>query len=229
MCYYVSVKEKNQLKNLLPEALKIEDYRQGYFLSGFEHPELPGITAAKADTVQGLIWGIIPEWASASAAAELQRKTLNARSETVFSTPMYRSYATQRCLLLVDGFYEWQHSGKEKIPHFIYRKGRQLMAFGGIYAESPHLQKTTCSIVTTAANPLLSTIHNTKLRMPLILSQKDWDHWLDPKADQTAVERLMVPYAGDDLMAHAIATINPKADNNRPEVQEPVLRQGTLF
>lgn len=235
MCYYVSVKEKNQLRGILPDSVKVLDYQPGYFQSGFTHPDLPVMTMEQPDLVQPIEWGLIPKWArSDQEAAELQNKTLNARSETIFTTPMFRSYAPgNRCLIFVDGFFEWKHVGKEKIPHFIYLDGHRPFALGGLYADwsrpnTPGEQIRTCSIVTTASNDLMTDIHNTKHRMPLILPLDSWDTWMNPSATQDEVMLVAQPYTGN-LKAHAVRKINLRVDNNTPSVQEPRVWNLPLF
>lgn len=227
MCYYVSVKEKNQLKGLLPGSTIIKDYKSGYFLNGFSHPELPAMCLDNTSMVAPARWGLIPSWARTQDKAEdVANKTLNARSETMFTTPMFRDYAPKnRCLIFVDGFFEWKHEGKSKIPYFIYVKDHRPFAFGGLYSDSnlPSPGIRTCSIITTAANELMSDIHNTKLRMPLILPEEVWSAWLDPGASRKEIEELSVPYQGGDLLAHTIMPLTSLSEDekNSPSVQHP--------
>lgn len=236
MCYYVSVKEKNQLKGLLSGEVSIQDYRPGFFFSGFNQPELPIMPSDNPSSVQAVQWGLIPGWTkSHEQANETRTKTLNARSETMFTTPMYRQYASSnRCLIFVDGFFEWKHVGKDKIPHFIYMEDHRPFAFGGLYADwhirGPEKTTTrTCSIVTTASNDLMTDIHNSKLRMPLILPEESWSVWLNPHATQQEVMNVAMPYHKNDLYAHTIRKLNPRAFNDTPSVQDPVEWPMPLF
>lgn len=81
---------------------------------------LPLITQGKPEIIQLIPWGLIPSWANESQAKELPLKTLNAKSETIFEKASFEpSILKQRCLVLVDGFFEWQHNGKEKIEYEI--------------------------------------------------------------------------------------------------------------
>jgi len=83
--------------------------------SGFSHPKLPIITQAKPGLIQLISWGLIPAWATAEQASTLPNQTLNAKSETIFEKASFEpSVLRQRCLVLVDGFFEWQTRGKEK-------------------------------------------------------------------------------------------------------------------
>ncbi|MBT4843715.1 MAG: SOS response-associated peptidase, partial [Anaerolineae bacterium] len=50
------------------------------------------------------LWGFIPSWAK-----NAKFSSINARSETLAEKPSFKgAYKYKRCLILVDGFYEWQ-------------------------------------------------------------------------------------------------------------------------
>jgi putative SOS response-associated peptidase YedK len=159
--------------------------------------------------------------------------TLNARSETVFNLPSFRSViGKKRCLVIVDGFYEWHTIGKNKYPHFIYLKDKKAFAMGGIYDEwaDPDTGEiiTTCSILTVPGNPLMSRIHN-KMddmgnpdpRMPLILNLKDERAWIDQSLPKNEIESLMKPFDENQMSAHTISKLitSRKEDSNVPAVK----------
>ena len=153
------------------------------------------------------------------------KKTLNARSETLFTTPMYRSAASNRCLVFVDGFFVWKHEGKEKLPHYIQMPEHGVFTLGGIYTkwrDKEGGELTTCSIITTPANELMTTIHNSKKRMPLILPKNAWSAWLDPKAKREHIEHLMRSYPEGALEAREISKLitTRGVETNVPEVQQ---------
>jgi putative SOS response-associated peptidase YedK len=217
MCYHTSTPKKKDLKNFLPEPIVIDDYEAHYHLTGFSHPELPVMLQKEPDRVQQAVWGFIPAWAKPDQTAELMNKTLNARAETIFTTPMFRGAAPgHRCLIFVDGFFEWKHEkvgGKlKKIPHYIRMPDHKPFALGGLYShwidknDSGEVT-TTCSIITTEANELMATIHNSKKRMPLVMNEDDWNVWLDPKASEAQVKHVMRPFQDGKLDAHEISTM----------------------
>lgn len=110
MCYHVSTPKKKDLKKILDDQIKIDVFEPHYHVTGFAHPELPVLLQKERDRIQNAIWGFIPIWAKAEEAAQLMNKTLNARAETIFTTPMFRQAAPgHRCLIFVDGFFEWKH------------------------------------------------------------------------------------------------------------------------
>jgi putative SOS response-associated peptidase YedK len=115
-------------------------------------------------------------------AADIRKGTYNAKAETIFQKPSFRSsIKDRRCLVLADGFFEWQHLGAKKYPYYIRLKSREAFAIAGIWDEWKTGGKPvrTFSVVTTEASPLMARIHNTKKRMPVILHRDDEKRWLD--------------------------------------------------
>jgi putative SOS response-associated peptidase YedK len=142
-------------------------------LNGFEFPKAPIITNKNRQAIQLFNWGLIPDWASDTWNKSY---TLNARLETLTEKPAFKDCIENRCIILTDGFYEWQHIGKQKIKYNI-GFDHQLFAFAGLYTASA--QQSTFTIITTKAEGVMKTIHNTKLRMPVALkSLQAIDLWL---------------------------------------------------
>jgi len=224
MCFSVSVPAKNKITDLLFGTYKISDYQEFFHVSGFTHPLLPVLLADH--TVRPMEWGLIPEWIKdADAAKDIREKTLNARAETIFDLPSYKAGAiARRCIIFVDGFYEWQEVAGKKQPYYIYTG--QPMAFAGICASwtdrSTGEVKDTCTIITTAAIGIMAKIHNTKKRMPVILPQNQWDTWLDKTAPRQTIESLLLPLETTALKAHPISKLitSRTQDTNVPEVQQ---------
>lgn len=153
--------------------------------NGFQHPATPIITKESTESIQLFHWGLIPHWAKDSS---IRKNTLNARLETIHEKPSFRNYVNNKCLILADGFYEWKWldpKGKKKEKYLITVENNEAFAFAGIYSQ--WIDKTTgeilntYSILTTAANKLMSEIHNTKKRMPVILRPEEEKYWLNSK------------------------------------------------
>ncbi len=93
----------------------------------------------------------------------------------------------KRCLVLVNGFYEWQTLEKDKIPYFIGLSGDTAFALAGLFDQwvNPETGEIldTFTVITTRANPMMEVIHNSKKRMPVIIGRKDEQTWLDVKND----------------------------------------------
>lgn len=198
-----------------------------YFVSAFEHPDLPIVTKDKIVMSQ---WGLIPSWVKNNLVAEeIRKKTLNAKSETIFEKPSFSdSIYKKRAILGVTGFFEWQTVENQKHPYFIHSKNNPWLSLGCIYSnwlnkETGELQ-CTFSIVTVAANDLLSEIHNTKKRMPLVLT-KEMEHlWLNEKVDVENLKSLMQPVSSKELAAYKVSTFLNYSKNNRniPEAIKPL-------
>jgi putative SOS response-associated peptidase YedK len=184
-----------------------------------------------ARQLRELRWGLVPRWAK-----DPQRKNqiINLRAETVREKPTWqRNLAQRRCIIPIDGFYEWQAQGKgqRKQPFYITARDGKPLALAGLWGtwRDPDADKGkhdgdgelwTCTILTTTANRLMGSVHH---RMPVILPPEAWDEWLDP--DNHDVERLtaLLEPAPEELLALwpvDQAVSNPR--NNRPELVEPM-------
>lgn len=174
MCYRTSLKlYANALENEFRVKVSFE-VPEGEF-NGFTFPETAVILNSDPDKVDLASWGLMPHWAKQDFK---RANTLNARIETIAEKPSFRSYAGNRCLVPVTSFFEWQwldEKGKEKQKYEISTGGK-VFAMGGIYAERNGV--ITYSIVTTEANELMAEIHNTKKRMPLVLTPENREYWL---------------------------------------------------
>jgi putative SOS response-associated peptidase YedK len=172
-------------------------------------------------------WGLVPSWAKDESIGV---RMINARSETLLEKPAFRSAAKRRrCLIPASGFYEWTEVEGKKQPFLITSVTGDLLAFAGLWEEwsSPDGDLTTCTIITCEANGKISDLHD---RMPVILSQEDFETWLDSDA-HTAPEaaELLVPYP-DDLLT--TVAVDPRIGNVRfQERPEPVAtyKQQGLF
>ena len=214
----------------------------GYFLSGFDRPLLPVITALlnpqkPTYNLSAMQWGMVPHWCkSPEQAKELSTYGLNARTETLTEKPLFRdAWKSQPCLVPVSGFFEWQAIGKKKQPHYIYASDLQPLLFAGIYAqwtdtETGELQQSY-AIITTDANPLMREIHNVKLRMPVILETAEAKAYL--LGDATLRETLLKPCDNAILTAHPVASWlnHTRANRNVKEALLPIEKDfpQTLF
>jgi putative SOS response-associated peptidase YedK len=166
--------------------------------NAFQFPKTPVITDKNRELIQMFQWGLIPHWAKND---EIKKNTLNARVETIHEKPSYKYALQNRCLILSDGFYEWQwldSKGKQKQKYLITLPDNQLFAFAGLYNTwadpSTGEMINTYTILTTEANELMSIIHNSKKRMPLILNPEDEYLWLSgEKWQQKEIQLVATP------------------------------------
>jgi len=146
-----------------------------------------------------LQWGLIPFWSKEA------KGIINARVETIDEKASFKeSFEKRRCLILADGFYEWERMGKISQPYYFQMKDSAPFAFAGIWDRWHDNGRsiTSCAIITTTANQLLSTIHH---RMPVILGSESYDLWLNEESRSADLKDLLVPYPADQMTSHAVS------------------------
>lgn len=189
-------------------AEKILKEQKQYRVNAFSFPDCPVITSDPELHI--FKWGLIPFWVKDQKQAdEIKRMTLNARADTVFQKPSFREpIMKKRCLVPSTGYFEWRHEGNKKIPYYIYVKDEPIFSMAGVYDSwldrSTGEVISTFSIITTEANELTGYIHNTKHRMPAILSLEDEERWLDLKLGESDIEQLLIPFPADRMDAYVI-------------------------
>ena len=163
-----------------------------------------------------LRWGLIPHWITDLKSA---RSPINARSETAASTPMFRDpLAHRRCLVPVDGFYEWRHEGKQRLPTHITVASHRPFSLAGLWDtwRTPEgLEVVTFTIVTTDANEAIRGLHD---RMPVFIAREDRHRWLTDDAHAT---ELLKPWAGEPLQLVAVNPLVNKSTVDDPRCLEP--------
>lgn len=166
--------------------------------------------------VQGVRWGLIPAWAKDAA---IGNRMINARGESLHEKPSFkRPLKKQRCLILADGFFEWQAvpGEKRKQPLYIRRRDAAPFAFAGLWDrwKSPEGERlTTATIITTGANRLVAPIHD---RMPAILTPEHVPIWLaGGERDIEPLQACLAPYPAELLELYPVSTrVNtPKHDD----------------
>jgi putative SOS response-associated peptidase YedK len=161
-------------------------------------------------------WGFLPHWYKAPNDGPL---LINARAETIAEKPAFRAAARERrCLIVASGFYEWTVTpDKTRLPWYITRTDGAPLAFAGVWQdwEVEGTSHTTCAVVTTGANPEMSTIHH---RMPVILSPADWPLWLGEAGKGAALLMQAAP-AGTVQMHRVDRAVN----SNRARGSELIL------
>ncbi len=194
-----------------------------HFGNAFTHPQLVVYTDAAPRDPQLSLWGLVPSWVKDDAQRkQLWNQTLNARGESIFEKPAFRTSAkSKRCIVHVEGFYEHHHFGKKTYPYFISIKGHDHFALAGLWEQWKDKETNellhTFSIVTTEGNDLLRRIHNrpgsgpggqsSAPRMPVILTEAEEDLWLAPinnTADEEAIKALIKPFPAEAMAAHPV-------------------------
>ena len=175
-------------------------------------------------------WGLVPYWATDPTIGS---KLINARAETLTTKAAFKeAFKRRRCLVLADGFFEWQKQGATKTPLFIHLDPDRPFGFAGLYETwTPPLGEplVTCTIITTEPNELVRPIHD---RMPVILPKAAEDFWLDSAVeDPTRLLDLLQPYPAAEMAAYTVSNLVNSVKNDSPACIEPAaaMRQPLLF
>jgi putative SOS response-associated peptidase YedK len=182
---------------------------------------VPVIFGSAPEEISLATWGFVPHWAK---DPKKTKPMINARGETVAEKPYFRdAFKKRRCLILADGFYEWDRNGEKKIPYLIRRKDTEPFAFAGIWdevtSESDSGAHETVAIVTIGANKLMSKIHD---RMPVILHEKDEAAWLDEGTLPEEATALLQQFEDKALEMYQVSPKINKVSFNNPAALEPV-------
>ncbi len=156
-----------------------------------------------------LRWGLVPSWAGDPA---IGNRMINARAETAAEKPAFRAaLRSRRCLVVADGFYEWQRVGNRKQPYFFHLRNDRPFAFAGLWEiwQAPDQSRIeSCTLLTTVANELVRPIHD---RMPAILASADYAQWLDAGEEEPKrLKSLLGPYPSEAMAAYPVG---PRVNN----------------
>lgn len=149
-------------------------------------------------------WGLIPSWSNNKS---IGAKMINARSETLLEKSAFkRLLSTNRCIVPLDGFYEWKSNGKSKIPYRIVTTDQDIFSVAGLYDQwiNPETKEVwyTFTIITIPANKLMQQIHD---RMPVILPKENEPYWLAPDLAVNDVLGLMVAYPAEAMNLYEVS------------------------
>ncbi len=202
------------------EDAELPNFRPSYNICPTQ--DLFGVTREPSGKrrAQNMHWGIIPKW---SKDRKLKFATFNARAEDMLEKRTYAPLWSkrQRCLLVVDGFYEWRKSDKQ--PFTIYRADKEPLVLAGLYEDwtDPASKETvrTCTVVTTAANEAMSALHD---RMPVILESTQWGPYLGENGSPADAYAMLTPAANDVVKYHPVSKAVGNVKNHGPDLAEPI-------
>lgn len=175
-------------------------------------------------------YGLIPSWARDNKSINI-----NGRCETLFEKKSFReSFKSKRCLIPINGWYEWKKENNSKIPHFLKPSKSDSFVCAGLYDEwyDNIAGKTILSItlITTEPNDKVAKIHD---RMPVILDKKDWEKWLNNNTTLEELNSLFRPCSDDEITIDEVSTFVNKVSNDSVEClskdTKKVYTQNTLF
>lgn len=180
----------------------------------------PVITQEEPHVIHLFRWGLIPFWAKDT---KIGASMINARIEGIESKPAFRqAFQKRRCLVPMDGYYEWQKTEAGKIPYRIKLKNTEIFSTAGLYEtwKGPD-QKIIKSftIITRAADPLIAHLHD---RMPFMLMPEQESLWLDGNVPTKDVIENMQPVPADYLTWYRVSDRVNKVRENDPGLIEAV-------
>ena len=166
--------------------------------------EFPVIYKKEKILIEYMKWGLIPSW---TKELDLKKIIINARSETLYDKPAFKSLIKKkRCLIPSNGFYEWKLEDRKKIPYYISLKNNSIFAFAGLYdswIDGLGTENKTFTIITTKSNSLVETIHS---RMPVILVNKNEERWLDENIDNSeSIIDMLKPYNPGEMKIERVS------------------------
>ena len=168
-------------------------------------------------------WGLVPFWAK---DAKIGYSTINAKAETVATSPSFReAFKYRRCLVPADAFYEWQKiDAKTKQPFAIGMQDGSPYAFAGLWERwhdaGAEAALETYTILTTDPNAVLEPLHN---RMPVILAPKDYDRWLAPAEPQQLPTDLLRAFPAELMTAWKVDRQVGNVRNNTDACIQPLV------
>lgn len=178
----------------------------------------PLVTSENHENIVAGHWGYLPSWATPENKA---REVINARSETLFEKPYFKSSIVhRRCLIPVTGFFEWKREGTHKSPYRFHQEG-EIFSLAGLYTtvkgkdgvEMPHY-----AIITREANELMAPIHD---RIPVIIEPSNEKLWVEDGLPPDEIGRLLGPVPADFLIRTEVSTLVNNPRNDSPEVIIP--------
>lgn len=179
------------------------------------------ITADRPGEIEQYHFGLVPHWAK---DVKIGYKMFNAKSETITELPSFKPLMNKgkRCLVLVDGFYEWKTAGREKLPYRFELTNREVFAFAGLYSHwlNPTNQQwyRSFSIITTTPNETVGELHD---RMPVILSKEEEKLWLTQDVPVKELLPLLDAYPDDEMKKFRVSKEVNKAVNNYADLILP--------
>jgi len=229
MCYRYSIQSDATVLTSRFHTTVQEPLEKRYHVGAFDQTLLPVIASEQPTRIQLFSWGLIPPWVHTSTQAQdIRKKTVNARAETIYEKPAFRHAAlNNHCLVLADGFFEWHEYLGRKFPYYIRLPSQEPFAMAGLWEPWKHpltgeLMKTY-TIITTEANTMMQTIHNTKKRMPVILKKTVEPQWLTTGLTREQALPMLAPLDDGLLEAFTISKLLTTKEKNLnvPEVLQP--------
>lgn len=214
------IPRSSNLGNRPVRFVDTDRYRPAYNVSpGSNLPVIRRDTGANDEgaVVQCMKWGLIPSFTKKTEKPDYYRM-FNARSESIGEKASFRRLLPgNRCLVVVEGFYEWKKDGSKKQPYYIHMKDDRPLVFAALYDSWKNSEdeiQYTFTILTTRSSSALGWLHD---RMPVILANKgSTDEWLNGSSS-SKFDSLLKPYEEPDLVWYPVTPAMGKTSFDGPE------------
>lgn len=215
------------LQAAFPSVTLPDSYQPRYNIA----PQSPVavISNANPQLVDHMIWGLIPAW---ERGVKMTKFLINARSESVHTKRTFStSFVRRRCLILVDGYFEWlKVSGvKKKQAYHIHMQDRRPFAFAGIWDSWQSMDGSeviSFAALTCEPNEVVKKVHH---RMGVIIPPENYDLWLSPDPEAaTDLRPLLKPYPPEEMTFHRVSDLAGNPRNDSPEVVTPIGEPGVV-
>lgn len=238
MCYRVDIKtDISKLIEFTGRTCETPElYTPRYHVTGFEHPLLAVITCENPNLLQLCTWGFVPYYTKTEEQVKKYADMmLNARIETLWQLPSFKRAAEyKRCLIIVDGFFEYHNWGSKKVPYYISRNDKMPMVLGGIYDNVvvEGVERFTCAIVTAPAEGrILGKIHNrvnADPRTPYIIHSGVQNEWISQLPQGPVVQEFAAEELDSELAYWPVTNQMAKKgyNPNNIDISKPVEYKG---
>lgn len=231
---YSNAKDLSDLAQAVEFVCRVMFFAPRYNIA--PRQQAPVIVRTKGQTEARLMrWGLVPSWAKDESISD---KLINARAETLAEKTSFRKpFASQRCLIPADGFYEWQRSERGKTPFRFTMNGGSLFCFAGLWERwvrppqrdefvfddlgdepQPSRVLETFTVITTEANDMMRPVHD---RMPVILEPQHYAWWIDERRKGEDLKILLRPFRPEAMDCHRVSPLVNNVKNDGPECIKP--------
>jgi len=148
---------------------------------------------------------------------------VNVRDDTLKEVRFFRDgLEKHRCAIPANGFYEWNKTGKIKVPFFVRTTDQPIFAFAGVY-EPAGDNSFYCSIITTSSNEKIKDVHD---RMPVILAREDVSGWIKKENDDEYCLSLLSPYPAEKTVYDVVGSEVNSTSGDGPSLIKPAYGGG---
>ena len=203
---------------LIDEWEQKDEYSPSYNIAPTQNS--PVLVYNNNRKIEHMRWGLIPSWAKDKS---IGTKMINARGETLLEKPSFKNLvSSKRCIVITDGYFEWQNIGTIKTPHYFHDPEKKILPMAGLWDEwrsaNGELMKTY-TVITTTPKPEFAHIHT---RMPVILTRPAIDIWVNTRDHTPAVAMdHILPYQ-DELAVYPVSTLVNSPKNNSARCITPI-------